>query len=83
MLKVCVTGYARIILERYLTTREMKEVSSAKEHAEIFDKVRDHLKSDFPKYDPVRYYMQQLRSLQQRSDESEKEYSRRMQSVVV
>ena len=83
MLKVYVTGYARIVLERHLTTREMKELSSAKEHAEIFDKVRDHLKSEFQKYDPVRYYMQQLRSLQQGSDESVKEYSRRTQSVVV
>ena len=83
MLKVYVTGYARIVLERYLTTREMKELSSAKEHAEIFDKVRFHLKSEFRKYDPVRYYMQQLSSLQQGSDESVKEYSRRMQSVVV
>ena len=70
-------------MERYLTTREMKELSSAKEHAEIFDKVRDHLKSEFQKYDPVRYCMQQLRSLQHGSDESVKEYSRRMQSVVV
>ena len=58
MLKVYVTGYARIVLERYLATREMKELSSAKEHAEIFDKVRDHLKREFQKYDPVRYYMQ-------------------------
>ena len=82
MLKVYVTGYARIVLERYLTTREMKELSSAKEHAEIFNKVRDHLKSEFQKYDQVQYYMQQLRSLQQGSDESVKEYSRRMQSVV-
>ena len=44
MLKVYVTGSARIVLERYLTTRE---ISSAREHAEIFDKVRDHLKSEF------------------------------------
>ena len=83
MLKVYVTGYARIVLERYQATREMKELSGAKEHVEIFDKVRDHLKREFQKYDPVRYYMQQLRSLQQGSDESVKEYSRRMQSVVV
>ena len=60
MLKVYVTGYARIVLERYLATKEMKELSSAKE-----------------------YYMQQLRSLQQGSDESVKEYSCRMQSAVV
>ena len=82
MLKVYVTGYARIVLERYLATREMKELSSAKEHAEIFNKVRDHLKREFQKYDPVRYYMQQLRSLQQGSDESVKEYSRRMQRMT-
>ena len=83
VLKVYVTGFARIVLERYLATREMKELSSAKEHPEIFDKVRDHLQREFQKYDLVRYYMQQLRSLQQGSDESVKEYTRRMQSVVV
>ena len=83
VLKVYVTGFARIVLERCLATREMKELSSAKEHPEIFDKVRDHLQREFQKYDLVRYYMQQLRSLQQGSDESVKEYTRRMQSVVV
>jgi transposase InsO family protein len=83
MLKVYVTGYARIVLERYMTTNEIRELTTMKEHEEVFNKVRDYLRKEFQKYDPVRYYMQQLRSLQQEDGESVKEYSRRMQSVVV
>ena len=49
MLKVYVTGYAWIVVERYMTTNEIRELTDMKEHEKVFNKVRDHLKKGIPK----------------------------------
>ena len=41
------TGHARVVLERYMITNEIKELTAAKQYQETFDKVREHLEVEF------------------------------------
>lgn len=53
MLLVYVTEYARVVVERFLATKEVTDLKEADKYDDVFKQVKQHLRDEFQQLDPI------------------------------